>query len=318
MEHSINGIINVYKEAGFTSFDVVALLRGILKTKKIGHTGTLDPDAVGVLPVCIGSATKICDMLTDETKEYIAKLRLGVVTDTQDMSGTVLENHEDRLALLSEDRIREVIMSFVGESFQIPPMYSALKVNGQKLYDLARKGIEVERKPRKINIEEIEILGFEDDKLIGKDYEYGLHNIVNIRVVCSKGTYIRTLCNDIGDKLGCGGCMEHLLRSRVGDFRAENALKLSEIQKAADNSSLHNIIVPIDTVFSNYKAIKVTEAGMKALMNGNQLQINTIEDNTFLKARETYRVYSSLDKFCGLYEYHSGWNILKPVKMFLN
>ena len=176
-----NGIINVYKEAGYTSHDVVARLRGICKMKKIGHTGTLDPEAVGVLPVCLGSGTKLCDLLTDWDKEYIAVLYLGVDTDTQDMTGQVIRKCEPGMAeALQEESVRAVILEFLGEYDQIPPMYSALKVNGRKLYELAREGKEVERKPRKVLIKEVEIQEVEMPR-------------VKMRVVCSKGTYIRTL-----------------------------------------------------------------------------------------------------------------------------
>ena len=197
-----SGIINVYKEKGFTSFDVVAKLRGILKTKKIGHTGTLDPDAEGVLPVCIGRATKVCDILTDKDKVYEAVLLLGVETDTQDTTGEILKKLPVEE---SESVVKEAILSFVGEYAQIPPMYSALKVNGKKLYELAREGKTVERKARNVQIFSIEILEMDLPR-------------VRMSVHCSKGTYIRTLCHDIGQKLGCGGCMEKLLRTKAGIF----------------------------------------------------------------------------------------------------
>ena len=187
----INGIVNVYKEKGYTSFDVVAKLRGILKTRKIGHTGTLDPDAEGVLPVCLGKATKVCDLLTDKNKEYEAVMLLGKVTDTQDITGTVLR---EAPVAVTEDEVREAVMGFVGDYMQIPPMYSALKVNGKKLCDLARQGVTVERAPRLVQILSTEILSVDLPR-------------VHMRVECSKGTYIRTLCQDIGEKLGCGACM---------------------------------------------------------------------------------------------------------------
>ena len=206
----INGIVNVYKEKGFTSFDVVAKMRGIFKQKKIGHTGTLDPDAEGVLPVCLGRATKVCDLLTDKDKEYETVLLLGVVTDTQDLTGEVLARKEVNA---SENEVKSAILSFVGEYMQVPPMYSALKVNGQKLCDLARKGVTVERKARPVTIHGIEILSVDLPE-------------VRMRVHCSKGTYIRTLCQDIGEKLGCGGCMKLLLRTRVAAFALKDALKL--------------------------------------------------------------------------------------------
>ena len=199
----MDGIINVYKEAGFTSHDVVAKLRGICRQKKIGHTGTLDPQATGVLPVCLGSATRACEMLTDRTKEYVAELLLGQITDTQDTTGTVLEERE---VTVNEEQVREAVNSFVGGYDQIPPMYSALKVNGKKLYELAREGKEVERKARHVDLPAIDILSIDLP-------------VVKFRVECSKGTYIRSLCADIGEKLGCGGTMKSLVRARVGEFR---------------------------------------------------------------------------------------------------
>ena len=186
----IHGIINVYKEKGFTSHDVVAKLRGIVGQKKIGHTGTLDPDATGVLPVCLGKATKLCDLLTDKNKTYEAVLLLGKTTDTQDITGEVLE--EKSTEALTEEKVREAIEGFIGDYEQIPPMYSALKVNGKKLYELAREGKVIERKARPVKILDIQILEIDLPK-------------VRMEVSCSKGTYIRTLCHDIGDKLGCGG-----------------------------------------------------------------------------------------------------------------
>ena len=206
---------NIYKEKGFTSFDVVAKLRGILKQKKIGHTGTLDPDAEGVLPVCLGKATRLCEFLTDKVKTYETVMRLGITTDTQDISGTVWKEQE---VTVSEQQIREIASSMIGESMQVPPMYSALKVNGKKLYELAREGKVIERKARKVHIFSIEI------------QEICLPR-VRMSVHCSKGTYIRTLCHDIGQKLGCGGCMEKLLRTKVGIFELADTLKLSEIDE---------------------------------------------------------------------------------------
>ena len=203
----LNGIIIIDKEPGFTSHDVVAKMRGICGQRKIGHTGTLDPAATGVLPVCLGSATKLCDMLADRDKEYVAELLLGVETDTQDTTGRVLR--ESKVSVVPE-QIRECAASFVGELMQVPPMYSALKVNGKKLYELAREGREIERRPRPVTVHELEILGLQLP-------------VVRMRVVCSKGTYIRTLCADIGEKLGCGGTMQSLRRTRVGSFSLEGA-----------------------------------------------------------------------------------------------
>ncbi len=302
-----NGIINVYKEAGFTSHDVVARLRGICKQKKIGHTGTLDPDAVGVLPVCFGSGTKLCDMLTDWNKEYVAHLRLGVVTDTQDLSGKVLsEASREQMTALTEAQVRETIMSFTGGYDQIPPMYSALKVNGKKLYELAREGKEVERKPRTVEIEEIEILRMELP-------------VAEFRVVCSKGTYIRTLCHDIGAKLGCGGAMQSLIRSRVGIFRIEEAVTLAELERLRDEDKISDVILPPDAIFYDAAAVMVTDMGQKLVQNGNCFNRRQVSDTHrgMFADDEQVRVYDGNGRFYGIYRYCGSDRLFKPVKMFL-
>ena len=253
MERS--GVINIYKEAGYTSHDVVAKLRGILKQKKIGHTGTLDPQAQGVLPVCLGKGTKLCDLLADHDKEYEAVLRLGITTDTQDMEGTILKESSVQV---SEEEVRTCILSFQGEQQQVPPMYSALKVNGKKLYELAREGKVVERKARPVTFHNIEVLWMELPK-------------VKIRVQCSKGTYIRTLCNDIGEKLGCGGCMEELLRTRVERFGLTDAVKLDEVQKVMEEGNIERLILPVDRMFDQYPAAKTTPQGDLLVHNGNRI-----------------------------------------------
>ena len=300
-----NGIMNVYKEAGFTSHDVVAKLRGICKQKKIGHTGTLDPDAVGVLPVCLGSGTKLCDMLTDWDKEYIATLRLGVATDTQDLTGQVLFQAEERtIRMLAGEQVRACILSFLGDYDQIPPMYSALKVNGKKLYELARAGKEVERKPRRVQIRELEIL------------ETSLP-AVRFRVVCSKGTYIRTLCHDIGEKLGCGGAMASLTRSRVGIFGIEDALRLSEIEKLRDEDKISSVIIPPDAVFGDCRKVKVTAAARRFLENGNKIPAGMSGMPGSPQNGERLRMYDESGRFYGIYEYHAEGKEARPVKMFL-
>ena len=305
MNNECNGIINVYKEKGFTSHDVVAKLRGICKMKKIGHTGTLDPEAVGVLPVCFGSGTKLCDMLTDWDKEYIAVLRLGVTTDTQDMTGQVLTQCEDKqIRELTEERVREAVMRFVGDYDQIPPMYSALKVDGKKLYELARAGREVERKPRRVRIEEIEIQSVEMP-------------FVTFRVVCSKGTYIRTLCHDIGADLGCGGIMESLTRSRVGIFGIEDALTLTELQRLRDEDKITSVIVPPDAIFAKDRAVVVNEQGKRMVQNGNRLGTAQLTETAIFTDGEQVRIYDNDGKFYGIYVYYRVENSLKPLKMFL-
>lgn len=300
-----HGIINVYKEAGYTSHDVVAKLRGICKQKKIGHTGTLDPDAVGVLPVCLGNGTRLCDMLTDHSKEYVAVFRLGVVTDTQDISGKILEENPVNVA---KEEVESAVMAFLGESMQVPPMYSALKVNGKKLYELARQGKEVERPARPVTVYEIKILE-------------ECHPEYTIRVKCSKGTYIRTLCHDIGQALGCGAVMQSLKRTKVGDFRIEDAHTLSVLQQLADEGKLEEVICPVEKMFEDLPAFMVSETGYKALSNGNQLKLAeiVIQDTKHgeeIGDREAFRVYSHQNRFYGIYEYRKEKNLFFPVKLF--
>lgn len=300
-----NGILNVYKEAGYTSHDVVAKLRGICKQKKIGHTGTLDPEAVGVLPVCFGSGTKLCDLLTDWDKEYIAVLRLGLSTDTQDISGRVLSKADgETLANLNEEQVRENILHFLGGYEQIPPMYSALKVNGKKLYEYARAGKEVERKPRPVTISELEIL------------ELALPR-VRFRVVCSKGTYIRTLCHDIGERLLVGGAMESLTRSRVGIFGIDKALTLAEIERLRDENKISNVIISLDAVFEDLRAVTVAEIGERFLLNGNRIPEAMFARGISLRDGEEIRMYDEAGCFYGIYSYQAESRDAKPVKMFL-
>ena len=294
-----NGIINVYKEQGFTSFDVVAKLRGMLHQKKIGHTGTLDPDAQGVLPVCLGKATKICDLLTDKDKVYEAVLLLGKRTDTLDISGEVLEK---RAVQVDEELVRETIMSFVGKIEQIPPMFSALKVNGQKLCDLARKGVTVERKSRKVTIHSIDII---EVKL--PEVRFSVH--------CSKGTYIRTLCDDIGQKLGCLGCMKALIRTRVDMFALENALKLDEIQRLVDDNRIEEAILPIDMVFNGYARIHTKEEALKLVSNGNKVPLDLVMEVDIKE--DKVRLYDHNDRFIGIYQYDRKNLLYKPIKIFM-
>jgi tRNA pseudouridine55 synthase len=294
----LNGIINIYKERGFTSHDVVAKLRGITKQKKIGHTGTLDPDAEGVLPVCFGKATKLCDLLTDKDKTYEAVLRLGVETDTQDMTGTVLESHLDMIKELDSEKITRAILEFVGTYEQVPPMYSALKVNGKKLYELARQGIEVERKARLVSIYHIDIL------------EINLPT-VRMSVHCSKGTYIRTLCHDIGKKLGCGGCMESLLRTQVERFCIKDSHRFAELP---DAESVKRFLLPIDTMFEGYPAYTVAADYTKWLYNGAQVLSDWVEPVPPVEGRS--RLYDSEGNFIGLYLYDRQTNAFRLEKMF--
>lgn len=300
----INGIINVYKEKGYTSHDVVAKMRGILKIKKIGHTGTLDPDATGVLPVCIGKGTKLVDMITDKDKTYEAVLKLGMTTDTQDITGKVQTTSEVNVGY---DRICEVINSYIGEYDQLPPMYSAIKVNGQKLYELARQGKEIERERRRVTINGIRILDFNETE-----------HEVSMSVDCSKGTYIRTLLHDIGADLGCGGTMKSLVRTAVGSFQIQNALKLSEIEALMKENRIEEYVVAVDEVFQKYDKINVQRDFHKLIYNGNVFMVEHIIPVQKEHTSSNVRVYDEDDNFIGIYCYQQDDKLFKPVKMFLS
>ena len=295
----INGIINVYKEKGFTSHDVVAKLRGIAGQRKIGHTGTLDPDATGVLPVCLGRATKVCDLLTDKDKIYEAVMLLGRVTDTQDTSGEVLKETDTRS--LTEEAVVEAIKSFEGEYDQMPPMYSALKVNGKKLYELAREGKVVDRKTRRVNIFSINIKSIDLPR-------------VTMEVHCSKGTYIRTLCNDIGKKLGVGGCMEELIRTKVSRFEIKDAVKLSDLQALKDEGRLKSVVLPVDEIFEDYKKVVLDDVQVKLAYNGNPVPYKVLSIDTGKKIR----AYDKNGNFIGLYIADDSKRMFRLEKMFLD
>ena len=287
----MDGIINVYKEEGFTSHDVVAKLRGILHQKKIGHTGTLDPAAVGVLPVCCGKATKVCELLTDKDKSYRAVCKLGIETDTQDTTGTVLQKF-DISGITEEDIIRRV-SKFEGDIMQIPPMYSALKVNGKKLYELAREGKTVERKARPVTISEIKVSDI--------DIENGTFTM---DVTCSKGKYIRTLCHDIGKELGIAAAMQQLTRTRVSVFEIENAYRLSDIQKLADESidKVQEITMQVDALFDNYRSLHIKQEYASYLANGNTLSEKMfMESDISPQINENFLIYDENNLFKAIY-----------------
>lgn len=357
------GFLNVYKEAGFSSHDVVAKLRGMLRQKKIGHMGTLDPDAEGVLPVALGRATKAISLLEDHSKGYDVRLLLGVETDTYDVGGRVTEwvlPHLDEIGCggengvtgeiydninvfgengrkplvmrnqdvddipasqlyekwvtkevgetarieemlgVSEKKVRETILSFQGDTMQLPPMYSAKKVNGKRLYELAREGIVIERKAVPIRIDEI------------SDLKMDLPE-VSFHVECSKGTYIRSLCHDIGEKLGCGGCMAGLVRTRAGQFSIASAHRLSEIQDIIDGLTIQDWILSIDHGFLDVPALYVKDDSTKKAKNGNPLSVFDLENSEVAKS-DQYRVYVCENKFLGIYQWR-GKN-LYPRKVF--
>jgi len=310
----INGVINVYKEKGFTSHDVVAKLRGILRQKKIGHTGTLDPDATSVLPVCLGNATKLCDMFTEKTKTYKCVLLLGVETDTEDITGEIINKADDSVIMnLTEKEVTDVIRSFEGDYEQIPPMYSALKVDGVKLYDLARQGITIERKSRKVTLSEIKILSVSLPEVV-------------IEVSCSKGTYIRSLCRDIGEKLGCGGCMKELVRTRSGHFYIEESLTLGEIEELVQKDEFISKVITTEDALKIYPKIITKKGSDKLLHNGNPLSFKDVteqgekEDNSVFEGNldnNIFRTYDSEGTFLGLYKKDEAKMVYKNEKMFL-
>lgn len=297
----LNGIISIYKEAGYTSHDVVAKMRGICRQKKIGHTGTLDPQATGVLPVCLGSGTKLCDMLTEKEKEYKAIMLLGVTTDTQDTTGQVLS---EKTVTVTEDQVEQACRSFLGKYQQVPPMYSALKVNGKKLYELAREGKEVERKAREVEILDLQILSVQLPR-------------VEFLVRCTKGTYIRTLCADIGEKLGCGACMESLLRTRVGGFTLEQSVTLAQLEALREEGKLDSVLFPVEKAFEQTAFLTVKEEFTRLLQNGNPLFVQQLLEERREPAGVWVRMYSPEGRFMAVYTYDEQKGRYQPVKMFL-
>ena len=297
----VHGVINIHKEKGYTSHDVVAKLRGIVGQKKIGHTGTLDPDATGVLPVCLGKATKLCDMLTDKNKTYETVMLLGKTTDTQDISGEVLS--EGTTEHLTEEMVREAVLSFVGDYMQVPPMYSALKVNGKKLYELAREGVVIERKARPVTILDIQIKEIDLPR-------------VRMEVSCSKGTYIRTLCNDIGDKLGCGACMEELIRTKVSRFELKDSLTLDQVRALKEEGKLEEILVPIDAMFDAYETVLLKDEFISMVYNGNVFFPKHMKNFVELTDGKMVRVYDNEGQFIAIYKFDKEKHLFRIEKMF--
>ena len=286
-----NGILVIDKSAGWTSQDVAAKLRGVFHERRVGHGGTLDPMATGVLPVFIGRATRAAEFLESAEKEYVAGLRLGVVTDTQDTSGTVLETNS---VCVTRAQLEAALRQFLGPIEQIPPMYSAIKINGQKLYELARRGQEVARRPRSITIHALELLEGE-----GADW--------TIRVRCSKGTYVRTLCHDLGRALGCGGCMSSLRRTRAGSFTLAQAVTMQQVLDFAAGQDPQQLLMPVDAVFAAHPPLIVTLGQAAKLKNGAQ-----VRDWQFQPG--TYRVYAEDGEFLLLGRVEGG--VLTTIKSF--
>lgn len=292
-----SGLLNVYKEENFTSHDVVAKLRGILKQKKIGHTGTLDPNAMGVLPICLGRATKLCDMLTEARKQYEVTFRFEKETDTEDIWGTVIKTHPP---LKKDAPIRETILSFVGEYSQIPPMYSAKKIQGKKLYEIAREGKVIERKPQNVKIYEISEIRIS-------------YPDIQMKVTCSKGTYIRSLCRDIGHRLQNGACMTNLIRTKSSGFSIENSHTLGEIEEAVKKNTIESLILPTDRVFAKFPEGTVKKEYAKILYNGNPLKLSAFFEKD-LDLQTKLRVYDEAGHFIGIYYWKN--QMFFPDKIF--
>lgn len=286
----MNGILLIDKPSGWTSNDVVIKLKGILHQRRVGHSGTLDPMATGLLVVFAGRATRAVEFAEAHSKRYIARLSLGIVTDTQDITGNILSRNE---ADISEEKFIEAIKSFEGPQEQLPPMYSAIKVNGKKLYDIARKGGEVERKKRSIEISRLEYLGREGEEYI-------------LDVSCSKGTYIRTLCHDIGQKLGCGACMTYLRRVEAGEFSVDNAVTIEYVQRAADEGRAGELLMPVDRLFASYPEYAASDVETQRIKCGNEIRSGLTDGK--------YRVYSAKGEFLMLGQVSDG--IMRTVKSF--
>ena len=372
----MDGIINVYKEKGYTSHDVVARLRGITGERHIGHTGTLDPAAAGVLPMCLGTATKACELLTDKGKEYETVLLLGVETNSEDATGEIVSVGD--ISCITDEDIINAVKSFEGDISQVPPMFSATRTNGVRYYDLARQGISIEREAKQVHINSIEVISevsrgllsekdrFKpyDDSMLAKfteeeDPEEGRWHWENndirkdenkdipvirvaLRISCEKGTYIRTICADIGKKLGCGGCMERLLRTKSGEFSIEDSHSLAELEKifelynknisdskttenntSDNNLSVYNsnilkgVLVSADKCFMEYPALHCKEKFDSVLNNGNLMRMRHFKEYIEV-ADPINRVYDSKNEFKALYEWVENRKLYKPVKVFIS
>lgn len=280
----MDGVIVIDKPFGKTSHDMVYFMRKMTGIKKVGHTGTLDPEATGVLPVCIGKATKAADMLTAADKAYRAELVLGMTTNTLDAEGEILSDQP--YDYVTEADLRNSIEKFIGEIEQIPPMFSAIKKDGKKLYELARAGISIEREKRKVRIDKIELLDFDQKRGIAK-----------IDVECSKGTYIRTLCEDIGMDLGCGAYMNSLVRTKSGMFKIEDSYTVDEIKKAADNGGVESLLTPTYKLFNNYPEIYLNEKKAELVKNGVRIRYAGLEENKCYRLFDEKGSFLSVSRF---------------------
>lgn len=299
----LEGILAVNKPAGWTSHDVVAKVRRLVKMKRIGHAGTLDPEVTGVLPLCLGRATRVVEYMQELPKEYQAVLRLGLSTDTEDLSGEVIESVDE--VSVTKEEAEQTLRSFLGEISQVPPMYSAVKVDGKRLYELAREGKTVERKSRTVTIYEIEMTGFE---------EQGNYTDISFRVLCSKGTYIRTLCVDIGRKLGLPSAMAKLTRTLSAGISSSKCLTLEEIERLMDDGTLGSRLIPVDEAIVHLPAHTVTDEKRSAALQGQRLSARVV--NPPVDHTECIRLYDSEDQFLGIFQRQEETGAIVPVKVF--
>lgn len=298
------GILPIAKPVGFTSHDVVAKARGILKMKRIGHTGTLDPAVTGVLPLCLGRATRMVEYLQELPKEYEATLVLGIATDTEDMTGTVIEREEQ--VSVDAEQVSDVLSRFIGTISQIPPMYSAVKQNGKRLYELAREGKVVERKPREVTIHELELLSYQADKPYPE---------LSFRVLCSKGTYIRTLCVDIGKALGVPASMLILKRTMSAGIREEHCLTLEQVSEHVQAGTLQSCLLPIDRAVQYLPAHTVQEEKLQAALQGQRISPYAVKPAA--KRGDVIRLYGPAEQFLGIFRVGEETGAITPVKVFL-
>lgn len=282
----MNGILCINKPQEYTSFDVVARLRGMSKTKRVGHSGTLDPMATGVLPIFIGNATKACDMLEDDDKSYVARFKLGVTTDTLDISGTVLSSCDSNVTM---QQVSDLLPQFRGEISQIPPMYSAIRVNGQRLYDLARQGREVERKSRLVTIKQLELASFDCDTQMGE-----------LVISCTKGTYIRTIISDIGEMLGVGGMMTDLVRTKACGFLLENCITLEQAQQLTTDGLLESVLMDVDKLFLHLPKIVLSATQSTMFKNGVKLDLNRVTYQDVDTQNTQHRIFDDNNTFLGI------------------
>jgi tRNA pseudouridine55 synthase len=295
----MNGIICINKPKEYTSFDVVARLRGMTKQKRVGHAGTLDPMATGVLPIFVGNATKACDIMPNQNKRYTADLQLGITTNTQDITGEILTQVP---SYISTNQIVEQIVNFRGDIEQIPPMFSAVRVDGRRLYDIARQGLEVERNPRRVTIIELELLDYNEKNQTAK-----------IDVLCTKGTYIRTLIFDIGQALGVGATLTQLTRTQAGNLSLDQSITLEQAQHLATTNNFKSVLIPTDSIFFEYQKIMLNQAQSRLFKNGVKLDLDRINTNN---AKDMARIYDDNQQFLGLASLDFKNNDLVIEKMF--